>query len=331
MRGSSTTTTTAAPLQQRTSAGDGHTMHPGQRVRLLGLKARADLNGAHTTVREAASPAEAAELQQKRRVKVCTALTDETLSVKLSNIEVVTETVEGTLYSTRDFAVSRTPGRGCVWTATRNIPAGRVLLREEPIVVHRMADYSNDLEMQALHAQITPFIKQNHYPAEATKLFDRIAARIAEPLVMQLPPTSRTRFMALSDAFAAPGEAKTAGGVYRANAISREDTEGGVVYEVLSRANHSCAPNLSIAFVGFVVEVATIGSVACGQELCLCYIDSLLKQPTAKRREALHAKYNFTCTCSKCGELPQPPPEDEACPPSPAPAEAGGRRRPLIY
>ena len=60
----------------------------GQRVRLKSLQARADLNGAHATVESAASSSEADELAQKQRLKVTTALTAESLSVRLANVEI---------------------------------------------------------------------------------------------------------------------------------------------------------------------------------------------------------------------------------------------------
>ena len=57
----------------------------GQRVLLHGLAARPALNGCVATVVEP-SAAEAAELAEKRRVKVRTALADEVLSVRLASV-----------------------------------------------------------------------------------------------------------------------------------------------------------------------------------------------------------------------------------------------------
>ena len=54
---------------------------PGQHVRLVGLKARPELNGAHATVQEAATAEEAAELKQKMRFKVATVLSGRDSSV----------------------------------------------------------------------------------------------------------------------------------------------------------------------------------------------------------------------------------------------------------
>ena len=59
----------------------------GQHVRLRSLQGRPALNGAHATVVAAASDAEAAELEQKGRVKVSTALTGECLSLRIANVE----------------------------------------------------------------------------------------------------------------------------------------------------------------------------------------------------------------------------------------------------
>jgi SET domain-containing protein len=74
---------------------------------------------------------------------------------------------------------------------------------------------------------------------------------------------------------------------------------------VLSRSNHSCAPNLAIAFeAGLVVAVSAVRDVAAGDELFLGYIASEMGAPTSKRREVLRERYNFVCDCERCGKPP---------------------------
>ena len=278
-----------------------HMLKAGQLVKLRGLEGRPALNGCHGIVL-ATNAEEAAELQLKGRIKVSTALADEVLSVRLANVEQV-QTTEHTIFSTRDFAVVLQPGRGYTWRALRRIASGKVLWREEPLVVHRMADHLVDPIMQALQDQLEPYMRQESYPPEAMRLFDQSAERIAERFYGQLSANQQKRFMSLSDAFSTP-PAKTLGRIYRTNSFYREEEEGGIMYEVLSRLNHSCSPNVAMDYDGFTAVVSALQDVAPQEELLLCYVAALMDKPTSKRREALQAKYNFVCTCERCGAAP---------------------------
>ena len=105
--------------------------------------------------------------------------------------------------------------------------------------------------------------------------------------------------MTLSDAFSAPG-AKTAGGIYKTNSFARDDTEGAILYEVLSRVNHSCAPNAAKHFDGFTAVVTALRDVAAGEELFISYLGADGQRPSSERRAILKEKYNFECACSLC-------------------------------
>ena len=218
-------------------------MNHGAVVRLRALKARPELNGSHAVVIPAASAAEAAELELKGRTKLRT-LADEVLSVKLASVELAPAEVSDAIFSTDHLMIVSKPECGYHWKARRPIRAGKTLLREEPLLVFRMADHLVDPVIQALHAQLEPYFGMDKYPPRAMELFDRSAERIAEREYAKLSATQKKRFMALSDAFS-PTAAKTIGGIYRTNSFDRgEDTDGAVMYELTSRINHSCKPNV---------------------------------------------------------------------------------------
>jgi hypothetical protein len=288
-----------------------------QRVRLRGLATRPQLNGVHAIVTAADNNDEARELAVKRRVKVTTLTCGETLSVAINKTEPVlideaapSQPRSDALFSTAYFAVIPQVGRGYTWQAQKRISAGKVLLREEPLLVHRMEDHMTDPLIMSLQERVEAYVKEQLYPPEVVELLNECAQRIADRVYVQnMSEEQRRRFMALSDAFSTP-PAKTKGNVYRTNALSRADgVVGGVVYELLSRANHACAPNIGLDFEGFTVVVSSLRDVAAGEELLMSYISSDAHRPTATRREILKGKYNFICVCDKCG--PAPAPTDE--------------------
>ena len=98
-----------------------------------------------------------------------------------------------------------------------------------------------------------------------------------------------------------------------------------MLYEVLSRANHSCAPNLTIDFeAGLVVAVSTLCDVTAGEELCLGYIAAEMGETTSRRQQVLLARYNFECACERCGPRLPPSPRIDALETA-APSRAHGR------
>ena len=241
----------------------------GQHLRLIGLKARPDLNGAHATAVAAVSSAESAELAEKRRVKIATALANEVLSVRRENAEIIEgEALQRCVFSMPHFAVHQQSGRGCCWIAQRRISAGKVLWREEPLIVYAFADYLADPMVSHINEQLGPYLAREHYPPEAMALLEQGSNRIAELTLAKLSPGDCRRCMALADAFSTP-PAKSPGNIYRTNTFGREDIDGGILYEVLSRINHSCDPNVVKVYDGFTAVVRAARDVESGEELCI--------------------------------------------------------------
>ena len=104
----------------------------------------------------------------------------------------------------------------------------------------------------------------------------------------QAAPAVQRRWLALSDAFAPAGSPRTPSGVFRSNGFAKEGHLGGDLYELLSRANHSCLPNAEREFKedGEVVLRALRG-VQRGEELTIC----------CARRRALEPRR--ACVCSR--------------------------------
>ena len=71
------------------------------------------------------------------------------------------------------------------------------------------------------------------------------------------------------------------------------------VYPAAAALNHSCAPNCVLTYgEGAGIRVRTTSGVKRGDELTHAYVN--LAAPTRTRRAELHAKYAFTCDCSRC-------------------------------
>jgi hypothetical protein len=276
---------------------------PGLQVRLRSLQSRPSLNGAHAIVTAAASSSEAALLEEKGRIKVRVASDGEILSVRAANAESI-NLEEDAIFSTADFAIVWHPDRGYSWKARRALREGRVLWREEPLLAFQTVEHLADPVVQAIQEKLAPYLGMESYPPEVLKLFDQSAERIAQREFTRMSKAHQRRFMALSDAFSTPSAQKTVGGIYRTNVFERSVTEGLVLFDTLSRANHACAPNIAKSFEGYTAVVSTLRDVAEGEELFLSYIGADVGKPTNERRELLKRKYNFVCTCERCGELP---------------------------
>ncbi|TPX37349.1 hypothetical protein SeMB42_g06922 [Synchytrium endobioticum] len=67
--------------------------------------------------------------------------------------------------------------------------------------------------------------------------------------------------------------------------------------------NHSCCPNVSVAFQdGRTMVLRAMSDVMQGDELLVAYQDSMTCR--SRRREYLHSKYHFECTCPRCQTPP---------------------------
>ena len=80
------------------------------------------------------------------------------------------------------------------------------------------------------------------------------------------------------------------------------DAAGTATYLAPSLFNHSCDPNVDVAWVGgdAGMRMRTRVDVARGAELTICYTDG--GAPVDARRGALEHAYGFVCRCERCVE-----------------------------
>ena len=288
----------------------------GQRVRLHGLTGRPDLNGMHASVLEPASSEEAVTLRRKQRVKVETL--GERLAISYENISEL-DPVKGAvgsatseaelLYSNGTVAAASSVGRGYGLFAMRPITCDETFHREEPIMANHWDDaLLEDPEVAELIGQIIPYaqaargkVGAARYPPAAVAIVGRVVELMAARLYKQMPAVGQRRLMALCDSLATP-PTKTPGGVFRSNAFHVGEMDG-CVFEVLSRANHSCAPNIAKRFDRDSVAVHALRDIATGEELLISYLPEDMENASSEqRRELLRLKYNFVCQCVRCAD-----------------------------
>lgn len=82
---------------------------------------------------------------------------------------------------------------------------------------------------------------------------------------------------------------------------TKDEFSGPCVYEIASRFNHDCLPNMARGFSeeSYIVFRA-LRDIKKGEELSNNYIQA--SGPTEVRRQALLKKYRFVCQCQSCRE-----------------------------
>ena len=184
-----------------------------------------------------------------------------------------------------------------------------VILRERPLVClssealqkAAMSDTQMQALLMALADEPDPFSEECWWPERVPTPIKAIQ-RFAEIVFAKCAPSTQQKWMSLADSFSSPSEAKSPGNVIRSNAFTDADTGDNYLYEHLSRANHSCDPNLMRTFAaqGLVV-VSTLRRVRTGEALHISYLsDEDLALPTDERRALLRTRFNFDCACSRC-------------------------------
>ena len=105
---------------------------------------------------------------------------------------------------------------------------------------------------------------------------------------------------------------KTVDGILYSNSFggTADGTRASVLFETLSRANHSCAPNIDMqtdAARGHRARVTALRDIDAGEELLLSYLGSVgsarMERPVEERRAELRRKYRFHCECARCGAI----------------------------
>ena len=210
------------------------------------------------------------------------------------------------------------PGAGYGMRATHALPRGTVVLREKPLASMRADDFQTSLEslwpeLQSLRAH---WHKTRQWPDEIhapPEVIQRFAARVYSTL----PQRQQQRWMSLADSLS-EGEATTPGGVALTNSITDAHTGDNYLFPTISRANHSCAPNMKYTLPSHDGEEGSLlmlSDAAAGDALTISYLsaDDLAK-PTDERRALLRTTFNFECQCARC--RPAAVPASDMVPPS---------------
>jgi SET and MYND domain-containing protein len=95
--------------------------------------------------------------------------------------------------------------------------------------------------------------------------------------------------------------------------VSAAASPGSAVYLLASLFNHSCDPNVNVAWPAgtATVKFTAARDIDPGEQLTISYINQAM--PVAARQQVLEFSYGFQCHCALCVEemepsTPPPPP-----------------------
>jgi SET domain len=168
------------------------------------------------------------------------------------------------------WKIAAIPGKGLGLLATQDITPGTLLLSESPLLT---TEDVTTIDLQVAETQLR-------------KKFS------------SLPPRSQKAFLALHNNY--PDDEMPLSGIVRSNGYPLgPGAEAGGVYEVISRINHSCAPNVVQAWNPLQEKetVYAVRPIAKGAEICTAYH---VGGPSTERKKILKMYFGFDCTCALC-------------------------------
>ncbi|KAJ6504579.1 hypothetical protein C8R47DRAFT_151451 [Mycena vitilis] len=180
------------------------------------------------------------------------------------------------------FKIKQVEGKGLGMVATRPIKAGELVIAERPVYIQRFDEVTLQI------------------PTDYTYFNGRLVLGALEGLA----PASQNAFRALKNVHGA--ENHVLWGTLKTNAIRHRmdaDYKGpdyAGLFPSMSRANHSCTPNLQFIFSAetFAGEFRAVKPIAPKEELCMNYTDVLA--PRLMRQSELEQRYGFQCECTAC-------------------------------
>ncbi|PPJ52246.1 hypothetical protein CBER1_10515 [Cercospora berteroae] len=171
------------------------------------------------------------------------------------------------------FTQQEIPGKGKGLVANRSIPAGTLLISEEPLFTTESLQDANTVEKD-------------------------LAA-----IVKALPKKGQRAFLSLHNNF--KGEPNPFSNIVRSNGYPLGPSSGiGGIFPLVSRINHSCLPNAQHAWNSTQnrMLVHAVREIEEDEELTLSYLNG---GPSATRQEILKQNFRFTCACELCSLSPQ--------------------------
>ncbi|KAK3823217.1 MAG: hypothetical protein J3Q66DRAFT_310048 [Benniella sp.] len=163
------------------------------------------------------------------------------------------------------YIVKDTPSKGRGMFATRNIKRGECIIAESPLLYVR-----HNSSMTGNTAAVEALSKKN-----------------------------KKYFYALHNAFA--DELSQDAGIIRTNALPLgPESLDGAVYRVISRINHSCAPNANQNWNARTNKeyIYAIKDIPEDSEILITYTSLMMTR--AGRQKDLQEKFRFTCRCEVC-------------------------------
>ncbi|KAF1986534.1 SET domain-containing protein [Aulographum hederae CBS 113979] len=183
------------------------------------------------------------------------------------------------------MAIQDVPGKGRVSIALLNIPRGKRIFSESPIIVVREDD-----------------------------------SNIEECVVQQVEALSenqRRAFLQLRNTRPWTNDKQRYLGIFQTTALSMasgtDATCGAGVFIKASHINHSCVPNAYRTWNTDIERhtVHALGNIDEGEEITISYLtDSHTRRGRETRQEVLKASYGITCSCRLCS---LPPQESKEC------------------
>lgn len=163
------------------------------------------------------------------------------------------------------FHLTNVIGKGEGIIAKKDIGYGSLILKEEPVI---KGFFIND---------------NNVY-------------HILKEKLQKLTDVQQKMYMKLHDAYSKNGE-KTVEGIYDTNRISLCQCESGL-FIMASKFNHSCDPNVGIAYASPYLRVYAKRNISEGEELCISYGGKF--KEFSERQKYLYTNWKFTCVCKMC-------------------------------
>lgn len=212
--------------------------------------------------------------------------------------------------------IRRTKNRGWGLFATEDIPAGTVVLREEPLACIRTMNltFPSESELSRQFAEVAPLGNSEKTVYES--LADLLVRRGVNRDWLRPFPSRAGKRITVRDLAILVAEAN---GFALTTAMTGVSYLFGL-YDAASLLNHSCEPNALRFGTGKVTTeslVRTRLAVPAGQEVTVSYLVGLEEVPHRGIRQAatdIHSK--FVCRCARCDrEAKDAAPKRNAVPP----------------
>ena len=208
--------------------------------------------------------------------------------------------------------IQERPGLGKVLVATKDFIVGDLVLQENPLLRYSCGtDWGGLLRaFIAASAEVKEVVLGMYHPsimssdAHVVEALATARTLVQKPAFDHLTAETIARLILISNtnAHSYVGQNDVAyHEVMMRQGQSPDTTRLSALFDVASKAAHSCKPNVSYSsrHGPFMRYVATT-SILTGQQITFSYIDALYTSDRATRRSRLMAEKQFFCRCDRC-------------------------------